>query len=127
LSSSSLVRPNIVSHQQQKQRQRQQQQQRFISSSNLTIEYVPNDGISKFDQRPSKEKLVFGTTTTDHMLLIEWDKINHWKAPKIIPYQNLSISPAASCLHYGKKQKKNRKIIIILHERTFYSIDRKSK
>ena len=101
LSSSSLsysIRSSDIASLDQQQ---QQQQQRFISSSSLTIDYVP-DGISKFDQRPSKEKLVFGTTTTDHMLLIEWDKINHWKTPKIIPYQNLSISPAASCLHYGK-------------------------
>lgn len=35
------------------------------------------------------------------MLTIEWNKQVGWESPKIVPYQNLSISPAASCLHYG--------------------------
>jgi hypothetical protein len=39
---------------------------------------------------------------SDHMLTVEWTKEGGWAAPKIIPYQNLSISPAASCLHYGE-------------------------
>ncbi len=38
---------------------------------------------------------------SDHMLTIEWNKVEGWASPKIVPYQNLSISPAASCLHYG--------------------------
>jgi hypothetical protein len=73
---------------------------RSIKSSNLTIEYVDNH--SNYDRRPNKEDLVFGTTTTDHMLMIEWNKNDKWGPPKILPYQNLQISPAASCLHYGK-------------------------
>lgn len=55
---------------------------------------------SMIQQCPPKNKLVFGTTFTDHMLSIEWEKGN-WKAPSIVPYQDLHISPAASCLHYG--------------------------
>lgn len=38
---------------------------------------------------------------SDHMLTIEWTKEGNWGKPKIIPYQDLKISPAASCLHYG--------------------------
>ena len=73
---------------------------RSIVSANLSIEYT--DDLSRYDQRPNKEDLVFGTTTTDHMLMIEWNKNDKWGSPKILPYQNLQISPAASCLHYGK-------------------------
>lgn len=72
---------------------------RNISSSLLAIELNTNQ--SKFEERPVKENLVFGTTPTDHMLTIEWNKTNKWSAPKIIPYQDLKISPAASSLHYG--------------------------
>lgn len=73
---------------------------RWISSSKLEIEHIQEDE-SKFEQRPPNDKLVFGTTPTDHMLCIEWDKVNLWHSPKIVPYQDLRISPAASCLHYG--------------------------
>jgi len=72
---------------------------RAISSSLLTVEKATDK--SKFESRPKKEDLVFGSTMSDHMLTIEWNKTNGWEAPKIVPYQNLSISPAASSLHYG--------------------------
>jgi branched-chain amino acid aminotransferase len=36
------------------------------------------------------------------MLVVNWDAKNHWGAPKIVPYADLKVSPAASCLHYGK-------------------------
>lgn len=35
------------------------------------------------------------------MLLCEWTRKDGWKAPKIVPYQNLSLDPAASVLHYA--------------------------
>jgi branched-chain amino acid aminotransferase len=34
------------------------------------------------------------------MLTIEYSH-KHWHSPKIIPYGNLNLSPASSCLHYG--------------------------
>lgn len=72
---------------------------RCISSSQLTIERTTDS--SRLLNRPPKEQLLFGTTMSDHMLTIEWNKQVGWESPKIVPYQNLSISPAASCLHYG--------------------------
>ena len=72
---------------------------RLISSSNVNIELTNDE--SKFKGRPAKENLLFGTTPTDHMLLIEWDKRNQWGPTKIVPYQDLKINPAASSLHYG--------------------------
>ena len=47
------------------------------------------------------DQLVFGRTFTDHMLEIDWDVTTGWHSPRIIPYGNLSISPAATGLHYG--------------------------
>jgi hypothetical protein len=73
---------------------------RCITSSQLTVHKTTDP--SRFENRPKKEDLKFGTTMSDHMLTIEFDKENGWGAPQIIPYQNLSISPAASCLHYGR-------------------------
>jgi branched-chain amino acid aminotransferase len=35
------------------------------------------------------------------MLSIEWTAGNGWAAPRITPYQNLSLNPATSVFHYG--------------------------
>jgi hypothetical protein len=72
---------------------------RSIASSQLTIEKVQDT--VKFDKRPKQENLQFGTTLSDHMLMVEWDKTEGWHAPAIVPYRDLKISPAASSLHYG--------------------------
>ncbi|ETW09927.1 branched-chain amino acid aminotransferase [Aphanomyces invadans] len=48
-----------------------------------------------------KEKLTFGTTFSDHLLEIDWDKNSGWGAPLIRPYGPLAIDPAASSLHYA--------------------------
>ena len=74
---------------------------RFISSSDLIVNLKTDR--SHFENRPKKEDLVFGHTFTDHMLTIEWDTKSGWGKPKISPYQNLQISPAASSLHYGER------------------------
>jgi hypothetical protein len=76
---------------------------RLISSRHLTIEKKTDR--SDWENRPTKEDLQFGTTLSDHMLKIEWNKENGWGTPRIVPYQDLQLSPAASCLHYGKLQK----------------------
>ena len=48
-----------------------------------------------------KEELSFGTSFTDHMLEVDWDSTNGWGAPKISPYHQLSVDPAASVFHYA--------------------------
>ncbi|KAI9839883.1 MAG: Mitochondrial branched-chain amino acid (BCAA) aminotransferase [Sarea resinae] len=47
------------------------------------------------------EQLVFGRTFTDHMLSIEWTASEGWLAPRITPYQNLSLDPATCVFHYA--------------------------
>lgn len=37
----------------------------------------------------------------DHMLSIEWTAAQGWLAPRITPYQNLSLDPATCVFHYG--------------------------
>jgi len=48
-----------------------------------------------------KEQLTFGTTFSDHMLEVDWTAEEGWGAPKISPYHNLSVDPAASVFHYA--------------------------
>ncbi|KAE8376501.1 aminotransferase [Aspergillus bertholletiae] len=49
---------------------------------------------------PAKD-LVFGKTFTDHMLAIEWSASDGWDAPRIVPYQNLSLDPSSCVFHYA--------------------------
>nr|XP_033809358.1 branched-chain-amino-acid aminotransferase, cytosolic isoform X2 [Geotrypetes seraphini] len=52
-------------------------------------------------KKPDPNNLVFGTVFTDHMLAIEWSAKNGWEKPQIKPFQNLSVHPAISALHYA--------------------------
>ncbi|KAK1329973.1 hypothetical protein QTO34_010157 [Cnephaeus nilssonii] len=57
-------------------------------------------------QKPRKkpdpnETLVFGKTFTDHMLMVEWTEQAGWSRPRIQPFQNLTLHPACSALHYS--------------------------
>ncbi|XP_060111978.1 branched-chain-amino-acid aminotransferase, cytosolic-like [Heteronotia binoei] len=51
--------------------------------------------------KPDPEKLVFGKHFTDHMLTVEWAQDNGWSKPHIKPFQNISLHPATSALHYS--------------------------
>lgn len=47
------------------------------------------------------DKLLFGRSFSDHMLTIDWHTETGWDEPQILPYGNLSLSPAIVALHYG--------------------------
>lgn len=47
------------------------------------------------------ENLVFGRIFSDHMFLMDY-KEGKWQIPQILPFQNLSLSPSTSVLHYGQ-------------------------
>ncbi|MBF10991.1 MAG: branched chain amino acid aminotransferase [Flavobacteriaceae bacterium] len=55
---------------------------------------------SKLDN-VSFEKLDFGKTFTDHMFICHY-KNEEWTAPKIKPFQPITLDPSASVLHYGQ-------------------------
>ncbi|MBL7767152.1 MAG: branched-chain amino acid aminotransferase [Chitinophagaceae bacterium] len=43
----------------------------------------------------------FGKTYSDHMLVAEYEN-GEWKQPEIVPYENISMSPATTFIHYGQ-------------------------
>lgn len=47
------------------------------------------------------QPLLFGKTFTDHMLMVEWTGKAGWGPPRIQPFQNLTLHPACSALHYS--------------------------
>lgn len=38
---------------------------------------------------------------TDHMVTVRWTVDHGWHTPELRPFENLSIPPTASCLHYA--------------------------
>jgi branched-chain amino acid aminotransferase len=59
---------------------------------------------SQLKPKPADEsKLGFGDIMTDHMFLMDWDAGKGWHSPRIVPYGDLSISPAAMGIHYGQE------------------------
>ncbi|MDE5648559.1 MAG: branched-chain amino acid aminotransferase [Oscillospiraceae bacterium] len=55
-------------------------------------------------EKPADEsKLGFGHIFTDHMFIMNYDTGEGWHDARIVPYENISLSPAAMCLHYGQE------------------------
>jgi branched-chain amino acid aminotransferase len=52
--------------------------------------------------RPKDSDLGFGQLFTDHMFVMDYSEDLGWHDPKIVPYADFSISPAAMVFHYGQ-------------------------
>ncbi len=54
--------------------------------------------------KPADEtKLGFGHIFTDHMFVMNYDTGLGWHDARIVPYGDITLSPAAMCLHYGQE------------------------
>jgi len=61
-------------------------------------------GPEQLKEKPTDEsKLGFGDITTDHMFLVDYETGKGWINPRIEPYGNLQIDPAAMSIHYGQE------------------------
>ena len=54
-------------------------------------------------QKPDSNSLGFGKYFTDHMFIMDHDYENGWHNARIVPYGNISLSPASTVLHYGEE------------------------
>ncbi len=64
---------------------------------NIEINKIENSRISEIDFN----NLSFGKTFSDHMFVVDYEE-GQWINPQIIPFQNLSFTPALVSLHYGQ-------------------------
>ena len=53
--------------------------------------------------KPDWKNLGFGHIFTDHMFIMDYSKDKGWHDAKIVPFENLSIHPASTVLHYGSE------------------------
>ena len=63
----------------------------------IAVRKVLHSGIREVDF----ENLEFGKFIADHMLIGDYSD-GEWNLPKIVPYADISLSPATLALHYGQ-------------------------
>ncbi|MEX0313481.1 MAG: branched-chain amino acid aminotransferase [Allomuricauda sp.] len=66
-------------------------------TNSLVVEKAKDSKIHEVDFN----NLSFGSVYTDHMLVCDYVD-GAWQAPKIIPYQPISLDPSAKIFHYGQ-------------------------
>ena len=52
--------------------------------------------------KPDVSKIGFGTHFTDYMFVMDYNTADGWHDARIVPYENISVSPANTTLHYGQ-------------------------
>lgn len=76
----------------------------YYAQTNIMID-TPTIEINKTPQSRLAElnfnELIFGRTFSDHMFMMDY-RDGKWEQPKILPYQNISMAPSASVIHYGQ-------------------------
>ena len=65
--------------------------------NNIEIKKVASSKINEIDF----DNLKFGSVFSDHMLVCDY-KDGKWHDPKIMPYQAITLDPAAKIFHYGQ-------------------------
>lgn len=63
----------------------------------ISVEKTTHSRIAHLDYH----NIQFAREYSDHMLMAQYDGLN-WKEVKIVPYGNLSLSPANPAIHYGQ-------------------------
>ena len=53
--------------------------------------------------KPEVSNLGFGDIFTDHMFMADYEDGKGWLDPRVVPYGNFSIDPAAMAIHYGQE------------------------
>lgn len=54
-------------------------------------------------EKPDASTLGFGKIFTDHMFMMDYSREEGWHNARIVPFENLSIHPASTVLHYGSE------------------------
>ena len=68
----------------------------------MEIRIQPIDPAKRRPKPADETKLIFGRTFSDHMYMMDWHAGQGWLDPRIVPFEDLQLSPAAMVLHYGQ-------------------------
>lgn len=68
-----------------------------VSTMDIKVRKAEKSRINELDRR----NIQFGKMYADHMLVADYEN-GEWKQPEIVPFDNLSLSPATTFMHYGQ-------------------------
>lgn len=68
-----------------------------VSAMDVVVKKVANSRIHELHP----ESIQFGKLYSDHMLVAHYED-GEWKQAEIVPFENLSLSPATTFMHYGQ-------------------------
>ncbi|MEG1317205.1 MAG: branched chain amino acid aminotransferase, partial [Oscillospiraceae bacterium] len=68
-----------------------------------TVENIRIEKSTVLKEKPNLDGIPFGTYFTDHMFLMNYDEGKGWHDPRIVPYGNIELSPAATVFHYAQE------------------------
>lgn len=68
-----------------------------VSTLDFKVKQIEKSRINELD----RSNIQFGKLYSDHML-VAYHENGEWKQPEIVPYENLSLSPATTFFHYGQ-------------------------
>ena len=68
----------------------------MVETGKIRIEKIKKSRISELDFN----NIAFGKQYSDHMFMADFID-GEWKDPRVVPYEDLQISPASQTLHYG--------------------------
>ncbi|QHT60872.1 branched-chain amino acid aminotransferase [Paenibacillus lycopersici] len=69
----------------------------MIAATTIQIERTTNPKV-----KPQPDKLGFGVHFTDHMFIMNYSAEHGWHQARIVPYQPITLDPAAKVFHYGQ-------------------------
>jgi branched-chain amino acid aminotransferase len=69
----------------------------MIEAETINVQKTTQSRLPNIDFK----ELKFGTTFADHMFVMDYTD-DKWQQPRIMPFQNMTMSPAASVIHYGQ-------------------------
>lgn len=69
----------------------------MIDTLEVSIQKVQNTRINEVDF----DNIPFGKVYSDHMFIADYEE-GQWTDLRIVPYENLSMAPASSVIHYGQ-------------------------
>lgn len=69
----------------------------MLDTLDISIKKVQNSRINEVDF----DNIPFGRVYSDHMFIADYED-GQWSDLRIVPYENLSLAPASSVIHYGQ-------------------------
>ena len=69
----------------------------------VLVETIKIEKTATPKQKPEIEGIPFGSYFTDHMFLMNYEKGRGWFDPRIVPFSDLTLSPAAMVFHYAQE------------------------